>query len=120
MPHKLSSAAIEALKSSLQSVEENSGLEPGDSALRELKRVLVGRVAELEAAEQVSQSENRVAAVLQASPTPGDAAATLALDLAVSLVAQRPSMQTPDPKKAGDAPSESEIPQPDRKAEGGS
>jgi len=92
MPHKLSSAAIEALRSTLQRVEQEWDLTPNDAALLELKRILLTRITELEAAQEAGPAVPAcIPAVLESGPTSGDAATTLALDLAVSLVAQPPT-----------------------------
>lgn len=109
MPHKLSSAAIEGLRSTLQSVEEHSGLMSDDSALVELKRILVARIAELEAVQRASESADQAGpAVLEFGPTSGDPAMTLALDLAVSLVAERSAGREFEPDKMQGAASESQ------------
>jgi len=90
MPNKLSSAAIDALRSTLRQIEEQSGLMPDDSALLELKRILLSRIAELEAAKQARELGNRptVPSALEPSSKSGDTAKKRALELAVSLVAE--------------------------------
>lgn len=67
---KLSSAAIEGFRSTLRMVEEQCGLEPEDPSLLELKRILLGRIAELEAVE---------AAAPQSTEPDSDAAAEPAI-----------------------------------------
>jgi hypothetical protein len=83
---------------------------PDDSALLELKRILVSRIAELEAVQQASESENQRApsAVLESGPTSSDPAMTLALDLAVSLVAGRSAGREFELDKMPKATSESQ------------
>jgi hypothetical protein len=51
MPDKVSpTAAIDRLKSTLQQIEQQSaGLTPDDTAMVELRRILLGKIAELEA-----------------------------------------------------------------------
>jgi hypothetical protein len=56
---KLSSAATEALRSTLQMVEQQCGLAPDDPGLVELKRILLNRIAELEAVEAASEQSAR-------------------------------------------------------------
>lgn len=89
MPNKLSSTAIEALRSTLEKIEKQSGLTADDSALLELKRILLGRIAELEATEGGIPLAGSIPELLDSLPTHSDAnaASTLGLDLAVSLVA---------------------------------
>lgn len=91
MPNKLSSVAIEGLRSTLQKIEQQSGLMPDDSALLELKRILLGRIAELEDSEQAGPVLNGATIASAAGPRPasGDPAMRRALELAVSLVAER-------------------------------
>ena len=56
---KLSSAAIEAFRSTLRVVEEQCGLAPDDPSLLELKRILLSRIAELEAAQIASEQSGQ-------------------------------------------------------------
>lgn len=57
MLNKLSRTAVAALRATLKTVEQQSGLNPSDPALVELKRILLGRIAELEAEEEISLRE---------------------------------------------------------------
>jgi hypothetical protein len=102
MSKKLSSTAIETLRSTLETIEQQSGLVPDDVALLELKRIVVARIAELEAAEQSSLSDVRPEAppILETGASSSDPAITLALDLAVSLVSQNPPEQSPQQRTA--------------------
>ena len=59
MYSKLSSAAVEAFRSTLRMVEAQCGLAPEDPSLIELKRILLSRIAELEMAEAASEQSGQ-------------------------------------------------------------
>lgn len=64
---KLSSAAIEGFRTTLRMVEEQCGLAPEDPSLLELKRILLGRIAELEAAEAAIEQSAKPDAATEAA-----------------------------------------------------
>jgi len=69
MPDRPPSAAtIDGLKTTLQQVEQQSGLTPDDSSLVELKRILLGKIAELEAEKLFNAQSTALppAAILEA------------------------------------------------------
>lgn len=95
---------IDALRQTLAQVEEHSGLAPDDVALRELKRILLNRIADLEAAALVQSSPQdpiSVAAGLNLITPPEDQpAVAVAVDLAITLLS---GYLTPRPLEAAPA-----------------
>jgi hypothetical protein len=68
MPNKLLGTAIAALRTTLETVVRQSGLTPNDPALVELKRILLGRIAELEAEEKGRSAESEDGPAIPALP----------------------------------------------------
>ena len=95
MPYQVSNRTIEALRVTLAQVEQQTDLAPDDPSLVTLKSILLQRIGQLQAVDEAAaQRAEREAleAALTASVAPGDdTAATLAIDLAVSLLAANPA-----------------------------
>ena len=81
---------VDALRQTLTQVEEQAGLAPDDVCLIELKRILLNRIVELEAAEFAANSTKDrppiLAALELATLSEDERAAAVAVDLAVSLL----------------------------------
>lgn len=93
--HKVSTQTIEALRATLTQIEQIKDLTADDPSLSTLKSILLQRIAEIQAVDEVSAQraeQEALEVALRASTAPeNDAAATLAIDLAVSLLASNPA-----------------------------
>lgn len=86
MSDRPTNAALEALRHTLERVEGESGLAPDDLVLVELKRILLMRIATLEAARLPAPAMD--AAAIDPAANPADEpAVAVAIDLAISLLA---------------------------------
>lgn len=99
MTSQFTTRTIDALRATLVQVEQRTGLAPDDPSLGTLKRILLQRIADLEAAaysSEVTESADRAvigtALELAVSPSTDESASSMAINLAVSLLAAQPSM----------------------------
>ncbi len=86
MSDRPTNAALEALRHTLERVEGESGLAPDDLVLVELKRILLMRIATLEATRPPPPAMDPVAIDPAANPA-DEPAVAVAIDLAISLLA---------------------------------
>ena len=92
---------IDALRHTLAQVEEHSGIAPDDVCLRELKRILLNRIADLEAAEVAETANAQPLASIGLDPpyTPQDQpAVAVAVDLAITLLSDYLPVRDADPR----------------------
>jgi len=91
MPYQVTSRTIEALRATLAQVEQTTDVAANDPSLATLKDILLQRIADLQAVDeaatqQAERSALEAATVASAIPD-NDKAASLPIDLAVSLLA---------------------------------
>jgi hypothetical protein len=95
MSYQVGTRTIEALRATLAQVEQQTDLAPDDPSLATLKSILLQRIAELQAIDAAGEQRvehEALEAALKASAAPeDDTAASLAIDLAVSLLATNPA-----------------------------
>jgi hypothetical protein len=95
MPYQVSTRTIEALRATLAQVEQQTDLAPDDPSLATLKSILLQRIAELQAVDAAAAQRVEHEALEAAHPAStaceDDSAASLAIDLAVSLLATNPA-----------------------------
>lgn len=102
MPHQVSAQTIEALRATLAQVEQMSDFAPDDPSLITLKSILLQRIAELQAVgeaaamQQAEQLAPESAVTSYPTPTQQPASA-LAINLAVSLLAENPTARPFEP-----------------------
>jgi hypothetical protein len=99
MSSQVATRTIEALRATLVQVEQQTGLAPDDPSLDTLKRILLQRIAELEAVayseepEPADRTVTGTALELAVGPGEQEPARTLGINLAVSLLAGQATAQ---------------------------
>lgn len=88
MSSRPTKTTIDALHHTLAQVEEQAGLAPDDVCLIELKRILLNRVAELEASELAAATpKDQLPVQVDLLDSPADQpAVAVAVDLAITLL----------------------------------
>ncbi|HEY2471287.1 MAG TPA: hypothetical protein VGI45_26070 [Terracidiphilus sp.] len=90
MPDRPTRTTIDALRQTLARVEEQAGLEPDDVCLLELKRILLNRIVDLEAAGLSANTRKDrpgiIAGLNVRTPSADQPAVAVAVDLAITLL----------------------------------
>ena len=96
MPHQVSAQTVEALRATLAQVEQMSDFAPDDPSLTTLKSILLQRIAELQAVGEAAAMQRAEQLATESADTSYPApthepASALAINLAVSLLAENPT-----------------------------